>query len=364
MMPHMIYSPKKRFIFESLLWGTEAHSPSGVQTSGITQPPVLATAVERVARALPPAEAKVFIGDMLPTLVSYHEWIYRERDPHGSGLASCFHSWESGMDDTPYWTEAMKSLPKPPVALRLIREYRPRRSNQRANPLEVQQGIMQAQLLRYLFYDSHQVMLHSSVVVQDLVFNCVLAAANESLTRLAEVAGKPVQAALHQRFAHTRRAIEQLWDPHTGQYYSKNYLSGELIKTPTIATFMPLYAGTASPARAEFLRDLLTNNGGYNAPFPLPSVPTTSRLFQPARYWRGPVWINMNWFIVTGLERYGFTEEAEWLRTHTLGLTNMSGFREYYQPLTGDGLGAKGFSWSAALTLDLLATSPALSHHE
>ena len=65
----------------------------------------------------------------------------------------------------------------------------------------------------------------------------------------------------------------------------------------------------------------------------------------------------MNWFAIIGLERYGFTEEADWLRAHTLGITQKSGYREYYQPLTGEGLGAKGFSWSAALALDLLANS-------
>jgi hypothetical protein len=62
----------------------------------------------------------------------------------------------------------------------------------------------------------------------------------------------------------------------------------------------------------------------------------------------------MNWFIITGLQRYGFSEEADWLRTRTLGLVEQGGFREYFNPLTGEGLGAHGFSWSAALTLDLL----------
>jgi hypothetical protein len=30
------------------------------------------------------------------------------------------------------------------------------------------------------------------------------------------------------------------------------------------------------------------------------------------------------------------------------------GFYEYFNPLTGDGLGAPDFSWTAALTIDLL----------
>jgi glycogen debranching enzyme len=108
------------------------------------------------------------------------------------------------------------------------------------------------------------------------------------------------------------------------------------------------------------LRSLIIGEAGYNVPFPLPSVPDKSPYFDPRRYWRGPVWINMNWFVIVGLQRYGFTEEAQWLRTHTLGLVEKSGFREYYNPMSGEGLGATSFSWTAALTIDLLDRGQAL----
>jgi glycogen debranching enzyme len=76
--------------------------------------------------------------------------------------------------------------------------------------------------------------------------------------------------------------------------------------------------------------------------------------FDPRRYWRGPVWVNVNWFLVRGLERLGLTEEAEALRGLTLRLVEASGSSEYYHPSTGEPLGSPEFSWSAALTLDLL----------
>jgi glycogen debranching enzyme len=219
-------------------------------------------------------------------------------------------------------------------------------------------------MLRQYHYDSPQVIEHSPVAVQDIVFNCVLAAANESLERLADLVDVEIPDLLYRRFAPTRRALERLWDQEAGQYFSRNAKSGELIRSPTVATFMPLFAGTAAPSRAEELRQLLVSEGGYNVPFPLPSVPTTSPSFEQQRYWRGPAWVNMNWFVVQGLLRYGFTEEAEWLRSRTIGLTDLSGFREYYNPLTGDGLGATNFSWTAALTIDLLASSVGLQSIE
>ncbi|HUD11661.1 MAG TPA: trehalase family glycosidase [Candidatus Saccharimonadia bacterium] len=359
MMPHMIYGDGLQSRLESMLWGTAGLSPKGSRTSGISQPPVLAIATEHVAHCLEPKDRGEFITSMLPVLVRFHEWIYRDRDPRGTGLAVCLHSWECGMDDTPYWTQAMDKLPRPPLRWRWLREYRPVRPEERATPRDLQHMLALAYTMKRYHYEPSQIMQHSTVVIQDIVFNSVLAAANESLDRLADTVGQELNSKLRQQFSPTRRALEELWDDETDQYYSRDYQSGRLLRAPTVATFMPLFAGTASPARAERLRQLLVDEGGYNVAFPLPSVPTTSRSFEPRRYWRGPVWINMNWFVVVGLERYGFMEEAQWLRSHTIGLVSKSGFREYFNPETGDGLGAVSFSWSAALTLDLLARQSA-----
>jgi neutral trehalase len=358
MMPHMIYSRKMPYKLEAWLWGTGALAPRRAKTSGITQPPLLALAVEKVVAAMPdPRAGRNFASDMLPKLIRYHEWIYRERDPDESGLAAVVHSWESGMDDTPYWTEAMSPLGRQPWRWRWLREYRPVHPEERATPKDLQHMLALAHMIKSAGYDSKRILANSPVIIQDIVFNSIFAAANESLERLAELAEQPLPDLLHRRFARTRRALEELWDPQTEQYYSRDYRSGRLLRVPTIATFLPLFAGTASPARAEKLRELIVDGQGYNVPFPLPSVPTSSYNFDANRYWRGPVWINMNWFVVIGLERYGFMEEAEWLRIHTLGLLQQSGFREYYNPMTGEGLGATQFSWTAALALDLMANA-------
>jgi glycogen debranching enzyme len=85
------------------------------------------------------------------------------------------------------------------------------------------------------------------------------------------------------------------------------------------------------------------------------TVSKAARSYEPRRYWRGPVWINVNWFLVRGLRRCGLADEAEELRRLTLRLLEASGFAEYYDPRTGEALGSRDFSWSAALALDLLA---------
>jgi glycogen debranching enzyme len=62
----------------------------------------------------------------------------------------------------------------------------------------------------------------------------------------------------------------------------------------------------------------------------------------------------MNWLIIDGLRRYGLAAEAEALRRKTLELVTGSGFYEYYDPLNGEPAGVRDFSWTAALSIDLL----------
>jgi glycogen debranching enzyme len=88
--------------------------------------------------------------------------------------------------------------------------------------------------------------------------------------------------------------------------------------------------------------------------YPVPSVPLDSPFFDADRYWQGPSWVNTNWLIIDGLKRYGFMEEAKDLTEKTLAMVISGGPYEYFNPVNGQGLGAADFSWTAALTIDLL----------
>ncbi len=355
MMPHMIYSARLPYSLEAGLWRTHGLSPRGVRTSGITQPPVLAIAVEAVVAQLPVAEQPDFLAAMVPAIERYHEWLYRERDPNKTGLVALVHPWESGTDDSPVWTEAMADLPPAPRWRRVLWGAIMFRSNdERASSQSIGQMVRLVDELRRANYDSQTILKTSPVVIRDLGFNAIFAAANESLERLVKMQGDNLTVELIGQIASTRRAIDRLWHEPSREYFSYQVPLGGLITVSTVATFLPLFAGIASPERAEYLRLQLVNPERFSPNHPIPSVPLNQPLFEPRRYWRGPVWINMNWFTIRGLERYGMFEEAEWLRLRTLDLAQQHGFREYYSPLTGDGLGAHEFSWTAALILDLL----------
>ena len=82
-----------------------------------------------------------------------------------------------------------------------------------------------------------------------------------------------------------------------------------------------------------------------------PSINSDHKSFEEKRYWRGPVWVNCNWIVYQGLKNKD-KKFAEIIRKKTINLIEKKKFREYYSSKTGLGLGAKNFSWSAALYLD------------
>jgi neutral trehalase len=148
------------------------------------------------------------------------------------------------------------------------------------------------------------------------------------------------------------KALEELWDEEDGVYYSRNFITREPIKTATIATLAPLYAGTVSKKRAKRLVKLLVDKTKFGARYPVPTVPLDSPFFSHRRYWQGPVWLNTNWLIYDGLVRYGFAVEAEAIRLSSLELVAKSGAHEYFSPKDGFGAGIEPFSWTAALTIE------------
>jgi hypothetical protein len=74
------------------------------------------------------------------------------------------------------------------------------------------------------------------------------------------------------------------------------------------------------------------------------------------RCWRGPAWINTVWFLVPALRRFGYGEEADRILCACVELIDRHGFREYYNPLNGEGLAARRFGWSTLL-VDLIPSA-------
>lgn len=367
MIPNMIFAEgtdgASKNIWKSQL---NPNSPDDVSTSGITQPPMLAEAIVKIGEKLKKSERRAWYKQTYPALLKYHEWLYAERDPHGEGLTIQIHPWETGLDNTPpwmnemhehqlaYWIRAVKLLRLGPVLNLLRNDTKRIPASQRIDIIDALGLFSTQRRLRRKGYSIDRILRHSLFAIEDLSFNCIFVRANQHLVSISEFLNEELPDGLRERMHTTEQALNELWDEYSGQYYSRNFITHGFLKQSTIATLLPLYASTLSKTRANHLVRLLENQHSFGSDFPVPSVPVSSPLFDADGYWQGPTWINTNWLIIDGLERMGFSDHATALRQTTIDLVDQSGFYEYFNPLTGEPAGAPNFSWTAALTIDLL----------
>ena len=109
MVPHIVFHPQRAdYRPGPEVWGSDAcdGAPTVVATSGITQPPVLATAVRVVHEAAPD---RAFLEEVLPALEAWHVWFHRERAVDGSALVAILHPWESA-DNAPRFDRALARI--------------------------------------------------------------------------------------------------------------------------------------------------------------------------------------------------------------------------------------------------------------
>lgn len=368
MVPHMVFAERTNYRSPVNLWRSQVspYAPEKYDTSGITQPPMLAEAIVQIGEKCTAAERKKWYRKVYPYLLDYHLWLYRERNPHAEGLVILIHPWETGLDNTPPWMVAMHGHQRP-LWIRLVqwlridilierlrRDTRQVPPDERMTTLESLMLVNVVRRLRRKQYDPQKVLSRSHFIIEDVFFNSVLIRANHLLKKIAEDINETLPDEMIHFMALADRALPQLWSEEDGQYFSRYFIDRHFIKEPTIATLMPLYAGTITKSQAKKLVEIMHDNNLFGTNFPVPSVPLISRFFDQRRYWQGPTWINTNWLLIKGLESYGFQDEADKLREKSLKMVERSGFFEYFSPIDGYGAGIAPFSWTAALTIDLL----------
>jgi hypothetical protein len=372
MLPHMIINPNPRDadgqpLRDSDIWRSwlNPNAPDDVSTSGITQPPVLAEAIVRVGEQLKWPERRAWYKRVYPALLAYHLWLFNERDPHGEGLVLQIHPWETGLDNTPpcmhelhehllpWWISAMQKLRLDTVFGWFRSDRKFVATDERESNVEALALYDAQRRFRRKNYDFDKIIDHSLFAIEDLSFNAIFIRANTHLVEIAKAIREELPPEILEGIKKGPATLEELWDDYAGEYFSRDFVSHKLLKQSSIATFMPLYAGCISKERAASIVKLLENEHRFGPAYPVPSAPLDSPWFRPHKYWRGPTWVNTNWLIIDGLERYGFNEHAAALRESTLEMVKEAGFYEYFSPIDGSGAGTNNFSWTAALAIDL-----------
>jgi mannosylglycerate hydrolase len=364
LLPHIRFADDARYFPGPEFWQTDRspNAPQHPRTSGIVQPPIHATAVRHVFHRAPDGdEAKAFLRELMPGLVRWHEYLYRERT-RGDGLVEIWHPWESGMDNSPLWDLALARISPGREAMpdyeRVDLDFVD--AAQRPTDAEYDRYAYLVKLYRDWRYDSARIREESPFVVYDVLFNSLLVQANRDLAEIARVLELDPE-----RFdawaEETAAGLEaKLWDEAEGSYGDYDVRAGERIRAQTWAAHAPLFAGIPTPQRAaHMLQRLMASTVAIDGiGRVVTSVAPGDLNFDPALYWRGPAWPMSNWVVHAGLRRYGFDDEAAEIRHALLELVRREGFWEHYNAATGRGQGTEQVSWTAALVLDLLEGEP------
>jgi glycogen debranching enzyme len=357
MVPHIVFhDPALRYFPDHSFWQTEAHCQPGFPSSGITQPPVVATALRAIAEQ---HDISDFIREWYPSIARWHRWFHLDRCLDDSAIAISLHPWESGTDDSPRWLDVMSRI-TPDTPLDFVRSDTKHVSPaERPTNEDYRRYIYLVDRQRQENWSTGAALAALPFRVQDVLTNSILLRADADLIWLGDSVGMDTTDIKELRETALANFTPTFWDDTRGLFLDRDVHGNQTISVNTAATFMPMWAGIATPEQAQRLvEEHLTNEDEYWAKSGEGYVVTTCAKNEPAwspiQYWRGPVWVLTNWFIHGGLIRYGYPELAERVRNDTLELLDREGFVEYYDANNGAGCGARAFSWSAALVLDML----------
>jgi neutral trehalase len=215
---------------------------------------------------------------------------------------------------------------------------------------------------RRLRWDSRAILARTDEHVEDVLVNVAHALSERALARLLAGAGRHEEAAAQTARAQRTEAalVERCWDERRGLFFDLAGRAEHRVEVSTWSALSPLALGDAIPEdiRRRLVEEHLLHPRRYGAPFGIPSVSMDEPAFTPAfdrfRTWRGPAWINTAWLLVPPLRELGYAEEADRIVERLAAAIAGHGFREYHDPRTGRGHGARGFAWST-LAVDLLA---------
>lgn len=378
-IPHIVFNPSavESYFPGPSFWKVDtagSRGPAdGVFTSGITQPAVHAAASLAIYRNAPDAESKLLarehLMDFMPRLSKWHDYLYRERDPYNRDLVFIRHMWESGMDNSPMYDptlQRMKLKPEDIPPYQRVDKGKVGNVKERPDNFFYDRAVSLIKLFYDNEYDEARIVAATPFLIEDVLFNSILARAGVALSEIASVLGDHAEATRHlERAKRTSDAInDKLYDAETGFYYSYDLVTKQQIKTRISGGLLAVYGASMDTDKMDSMVKHLLHPGFLGedlTSWTIPSVAMDDPAYTNTTYWKGPAWININYLVRDGLLRNaGGNEDArrigKFLREKSLDLMSKSGFYEYFNPKSGSPHGGHQFSWSAALTIDMVCS--------
>ncbi len=304
------------------------------KSSTISNPPVWTLAAHALwEQGFEPTR----IRSWLPSLERSHDFLLAHRDPlNWDSIITC-HPWENGQDNCPAWDVPLEAVdPREAPDFKRVDKERVADASQRPTDDQYKRYmVLVDRMSRNGFHPAN-------FQVYDPFFTTLVALAEKALAEMADGLAWETQA--RERAQRLAVGLERLWSPEHKRYRYYDALTEEFLAPETIGAYAPLLLGDKQLGFHDLKEGL---EDFWKVAHPLPTVKPGSESYDSVCYWRGPTWVNINWLFSA---HYGAR-----LIEPTLALVETQGFWEYFDPSTGEGLGTDGFTWTAALTLDLLA---------
>jgi hypothetical protein len=305
--------------------------------TALIQPPMLAQAVERVAQI---SNDSTLPFKFMARLDRYHEWLVFNRAPDEDGLLVIVSPDEAGATRSPTLDEALGFKSSP----------RRWRMGLKDTWIDVRNWLAS--------YDSKKMMDNGQFLVKDALVNGVYSDSLSTMARMHREQGNSRSADAYDGLARkvTESMLEKLLDRGNGGFMSLVGRQERRVRPCTVGSLVPLVMpGIPQDIADELVERHIMRRDKFWMRYPIPSVAVNEDTFELRRQkmtWRGPTSVNTNSLVWRGLRRHGHEEVAGHLASRTVEMVAQEGLREFYNPLNGEGLGARSFG-SSALALDM-----------
>ena len=197
--------------------------------------------------------------------------------------------------------------------------------------------------------------------------NSLLYKAEKDLEAMSTILGRRQEAEDWKKGAAARQKalVDWMWDAQLGEFFDYNFVTKKRSVYEYASTFYPLWAGLATKEQAEAVVKNLPH-------FEKPGGFLTSP-YDTGAQWDAPyAWAPVQFMVVDGLRRYGYTEQAdrlsyEFLSTVADNFRRDGTIREKYNAVnrttesattSGYTINVVGFGWTNAAFLEFLHQLP------
>ncbi|WP_179381144.1 MGH1-like glycoside hydrolase domain-containing protein [Jannaschia marina] len=326
-------------------WGS---TPGPIPSTGISQPPVLATIVRKLTGG---AQGRARRAEVFDAILAWHRWFHAARTV--AGIATTVHPWETGRDNCPEWNIGLDGMAAAPDL-----EPYTRMDNKHVDPkfrpsqTQYDKYLTIVQFGASVGWDQRRLTDEGPFLMADPNIHFVLLRADKDLRAMAVALGLP-QATLDEIdgwIAKGEAATDTLWNEEIGAFTARDMRSGRFSRGFSNCSALCFYAGTGTvEQRARTLAHI--KRIAARVDHMLPSWDPDAPDFEAQRYWCGPLWPQMNYMTAQGLAEQGEAGMAARVQDDLCRVIEKSGFWECFNPLTGEGCVGNRFSWTAAIWL-------------